>query len=132
MTIEAGIRAMVRDLGFPTAAVRQIDDGLARQPEILREAAALGVTILAGTDAGMGPHGMIRGEVELLLGAGLTPHVALGAASWAARSWLGLPGIEEGAPADLVAYRDDPLQDMAVLSDPTLVFLDGRLVSDRR
>ena len=132
MTIGSGIRAMVREFGFSAAAVRQIDDGLASQPEILREAAALGVTILAGTDAGMGPHGMIRGEVQLLLGAGLTPHFALGAASWVARSWLGWPGVEEGAPADLVAYRDDPLQDITVLSNPTLVILDGQLVRDSR
>ena len=132
MTIEAGVRAMVREFGFSASGVRQIDDGLSRQPEVLREAAALGVTILAGTDAGLGPHGMIQGEVQLLLGAGLSPHVALGAASWNARSWLGLPGIEEGVPADLVAYRDNPLDDVAVLSAPTLVFLDGQLLTDRR
>jgi hypothetical protein len=41
---------------------------------------------------------MIRHEVDLLVAAGLEPEVALGAASWTARSWLGLPGIEEAAP----------------------------------
>ena len=29
---------------------------------------------------------------------------ALGAASWNARAWLGHPGIENGAPADLVVF----------------------------
>jgi len=43
----------------------------------------------------MGPHGMIRHEVQLLLDAGLDPQVALGAASWTARRWLDLPGIED-------------------------------------
>lgn len=131
-TIEAGIQAMVRELGYSPAAVRRVDEGLARQPESLRQAVAAGVTILAGTDAGMGPHGMVRGEVQLLIEAGLDPETALAAASWTARSWLGLPGIEEGAPADLVAYRDDPLENTAVLATPTLVLLDGRLITDRR
>jgi imidazolonepropionase-like amidohydrolase len=132
LSIEEGIRAMVRELGFSAAGISQVEDGLARQPEVLRLAAAAGVRVLAGTDAGMGPHGMIRGEVQRLHAAGLTAEFALGAASWTARSWLGLPGIEGDAPADLVAYRDDPRQDPAVLADPTLVILDGHLVVDHR
>ncbi len=60
------------------------------------------------TDAGMGPHGLIRHEVELMLAAGLDAQTTLGAASWTARTWLGLPGIEERAPADLVAFREVP------------------------
>lgn len=132
LSIEDGIRGMVRELGFSAAGVSQVDDGLARQPDVLRQAAEAGVRILAGTDAGMGPHGMIRGEIQRLLGAGLAPEVALAAGSWSARSWLGLPGIEPGAPADLVAYRDDPRADPAVLSHPTLVILDGQLVVDQR
>jgi len=131
-SIEATIRAAVHDLNFTPTAVRQLEDGFARQPEVLRQAVEAGVTILAGTDAGMGPHGMIRGEVQLLLDSGLAPEIALGAASWTARSWLGLPGIEEGAPADLVAYRDNPLEDTAALANPTLLLLDGLLVVDPR
>jgi imidazolonepropionase-like amidohydrolase len=86
------------------------------------------VTVLAGTDAGMGPHGMVRHEVALLNRAGLAPADALGAGSWAARAFLGLPGLEEGAPADLTAYRQDPRTSLAVLADPAVVILDGRLV----
>jgi imidazolonepropionase-like amidohydrolase len=103
---------------------------LDRQPEVLQLAVEAGITILAGTAAGMGPHGSIRHEIELLLGAGLSSEVALGAGSWTARTFLGLPGIEEGAPADLVAFREDPREDLSVLADPVLVILDGRLVRD--
>jgi imidazolonepropionase-like amidohydrolase len=35
-------------------------------------------------------------------------HQALGAASWTARSYLGLPGLVPGAPADAVVYDEDP------------------------
>ena len=54
---------------------------------------------------------------------------ALAAGSWAARRFLGLPGLEEGAPADLVAYPDDPRDDPEVLARPALRVLDGRLIS---
>jgi imidazolonepropionase-like amidohydrolase len=64
----------------------------------------------------------------LLLAAGLTSRQALGAASWQARSFLGLPGIGEGAPADLVAFPADPLGDPEVLARPTLRVLDGRVI----
>ena len=93
------------------------------------------MTILAGTDAPAIQHGDVRREVELLIEAGLSPTVALGAASWTARSFLGMPGIEEGAPADLVAFRDDPREDPAVLATPALTILDGVVIAgptDRR
>ena len=41
---------------------------------------------------------------------------------------MGLPGIEEGAPADLVAYTADPRADLAALHEHALMILDGRLL----
>jgi imidazolonepropionase-like amidohydrolase len=102
------------------------------QPEALCAAVDAGVPILAGTDAGMGPHGLVRREVALLREAGIGPIDALAAASWAARRFLGLPVIEEGAPADLTAYAVDPREDLGALAAPTTVFLDGRLVHGAR
>ncbi len=66
-----------------------------------------------------------RGEVVALHRIGLSPHDALGAASWRARAWLGHPGLEEGAPADLVVYPADPLADLSVLASPSRVVLRG-------
>lgn len=109
---------------LPPAMVPLVD----QQADVIRTAADAGVTILAGTDAGMGPHGQVRGEIELLVRAGLTPTEAVGAASWAARGLLRLPGVEEGAPADLTAYGDDPRDRPEALADPVVVLLDGRLV----
>ena len=131
-SIDGMIRGIARDAGWPEHDVRAIDQALDRQPEVLREAARAGVTVLAGTDAGMGPHGLIRHEVELMLAAGLDAQTALGAASWTARAWLGLPGIEEGAPADLVAFREDPRDDPRTLADPALILLEGQLIRDPR
>lgn len=85
--------------------------------------ARLGVTILAGSDEL--PTGSLAGEVRTLHEFGLAPAQALAAASTAARNVFGLPGIEEGAPADLVLFERDPRTDLAVLAEPALVLLGG-------
>lgn len=86
-----------------------------------------GVPIYAGTDAGsMVAHGRIADEIDALTDIGMTPTEALGAACWAAREWLGRPGMEHGAPADLVCYADDPRKGAAVVNRPDLVILRGR------
>ncbi|OBB74215.1 amidohydrolase family protein [Mycobacterium sp. 852014-52144_SCH5372336] len=86
-----------------------------------------GVPIYAGTDAGsMVAHGRIADEIDALTDIGMTPTEALGAACWAAREWLGRPGMEHGAPADLVCYADDPRKGAAVVNRPDLVLLRGR------
>ncbi|MCP2280294.1 amidohydrolase family protein [Nocardia amikacinitolerans] len=87
-----------------------------------------GVPIYTGTDAGGSiRHGRIADEIIALTGAGLSAHDALGAASWNARTWLDRPGIEHGAPADLVVYREDPRLAPATLSAPEYVVLRGRV-----
>jgi imidazolonepropionase-like amidohydrolase len=87
-----------------------------------------GVPIYAGTDAGgMIAHGRIADEVEALKEVGMTPNEALGAASWTARSWLGRPGLEHGASADLLCFAEDPRLGSQVLGAPDLVILRGRV-----
>jgi imidazolonepropionase-like amidohydrolase len=94
-----------------------------KHPDMVRGAFDAGVKILAGTDAGLVPHGLIVQEIRLLIAAGLPVEAALAAGSWEARHYLGLPCIEEGAPADITAYPDDPRQDLEVLSHPSLRML---------
>jgi imidazolonepropionase-like amidohydrolase len=88
---------------------------------LLPRAAGLGVTIMTGTDVA----GSIPREVTLLAELGLAPEAALAAASTAARRFLGFAVPEEGEPADLVSYHDDPRDDPAVLGHPAAVFLRG-------
>jgi imidazolonepropionase-like amidohydrolase len=94
-------------------------------PATVRAAHESGVVVLAGTD-GL-PFGAVAAEVARLAAAGLPAEVALGAASWRARDWLGLPGLVDGAPADVVAYAADPTRDPAVLGRPDLILLRGRV-----
>ncbi len=88
-----------------------------------------GVPVYVGTDAGGSlPHGLVAAEVAHLARAGFTTRQALHAACWGAREWLGRPGLEEGDPADLVVYAEDPREDLAVLAHPRIVMLRGAVV----
>jgi len=114
---------------FPVYAahMRRLHAGVT---QMLASAYEAGVPIYAGTDAGGSlQHGLIAEEIVALAGSGMTPTDALAAGSWAARSWLGLPGIEEGAPADLVAYDADPRIDLSVLGRPARIILRGIVIA---
>ena len=128
LTILPDLPGVIADLGLKRSAREAMLSAVTRHPEMTRRAAETGVLVLAGTDAGMGPHGMVHEEIRLLLDAGLSPEASLAAGSWAARRFLGLPCLEEGAPADIVAYRDDPRGAPDVLMQPSLRILDGRVV----
>jgi imidazolonepropionase-like amidohydrolase len=97
---------------------------------VVRAAFEAGVPVFAGTDAGGSlAHGRIADEVSALHAAGLPAEAAVAAASWSARSWLGLPCIEEGAPADLVVYDTDPRADLDSLQRPQRMLLRGVVVA---
>ncbi len=87
-----------------------------------------GIPIYAGTDAGGAiAHGRIADEVQALRGIGMSATQALGAACWDARRWLGWPGLEHGAPADLLCFTEDPRTGPSVLTRPDVVILRGRV-----
>ncbi|MDT5337818.1 MAG: hypothetical protein QOD90_3323 [Mycobacterium sp.] len=87
-----------------------------------------GIPIYAGTDAGgMVAHGRIADEVDALKTIGMSATAALGAACWDARAWLGRPGLENGASADLLCYAEDP-RTPGVLDHPDLIMLRGRIL----
>jgi imidazolonepropionase-like amidohydrolase len=88
-------------------------------------AAEAGVTVLAGTDSR--PCGRVIDEIRALAEAGMPAEQAIGAASWAARAYLGVPGLAEGAPADVVVYAGDPRTDLSQLATPRAVVLRGRV-----
>jgi imidazolonepropionase-like amidohydrolase len=99
--------------------------GWERHPNLVRCAYEAGVTVLAGTD---GAAGIIADEVDCLVAAGVPGDMAVGGASWIARSWLGFGGLQHGAPADIVGYDEDPRAHPGVLRRPTRIILRGRIV----
>lgn len=100
-----------------------------RRLERVGEAYQAGVTIYAGTDAGsVIRHGRIADEILALHSAGLPMRAALDAACWSARTWLGAAGLQEGARADAVLFRDDPRKVPSTITEPAHVVLGGRII----
>ena len=62
------------------------------------------------------------------LRAGKASHPATGGGQACGRAcrWLGRPGLDHGASADLLCYSQDPRSGSAVLSRPDLVILRGK------
>jgi len=111
---------------FPVYAAHMKD--LSRRVRATMGAAReAGVPIYSGTDAGtvLG-HGWTAREIAYLGEIG-DAEFALGAASWRARAWLGHPGLDLGAPADLVAYPADPRTDLRITAGPAFVMLRGQV-----
>jgi len=118
-------------MGFSAATRAWMRAAMDAQPATVARADAAGVTVLAGTDAGQGPHGVIVDQIAMLAEAGLPVTAAIGAGSWAARRWLGLACLESGAPADLVLYDADLRADLDVLRRPALIVMDGQVIESR-
>ena len=96
--------------------------------ETIAKAWDAGVPIYAGTDAGGTiKHGLIASEVRLLAAVG-GAEMALGAASWRVRAWLGGEQLGIGDSADLLVLDRDPRVDVGVLESPTYIVLRGRVV----
>lgn len=85
-----------------------LGDGLLR--EDLREHVAAGVTMIRSPGLAGDPPDWVRP------GPGR-----------AARSYFGLPGLAQGAPADVVIYDTDPRRDLSQLDSPRAVILRGQL-----
>ncbi|GAB3445116.1 amidohydrolase family protein [Phycicoccus ginsengisoli] len=85
-----------------------------------------GIPVYVGTDAGGSlRHGLVAEEAAELTRAGFSPGEALWSAAWGAREWLGRPGLEEGADADLVVYGADPRSEIGALAAPQHIVLRG-------
>jgi imidazolonepropionase-like amidohydrolase len=89
----------------------------------LRRFHRAGGEVVYGTDLGNGsvPPGIHTRELRLLLDAGLTVDQVLSA--------LVRAPLEPGAPADLIALRRNPFDDIAALDEMVAVIRGGRLVT---
>jgi imidazolonepropionase-like amidohydrolase len=114
---------------FPVwaAHLRSLDT---TRDERIRAAWEAGIPLYTGTDAGGSlPHGLIVGEIEAMVQLGIPLPEVIAQASWRGREWLGLPGLAEGAPADLVVYDTDPRADLAAVRAPRRMMLRGAVIA---
>lgn len=126
--IAAGMWKSAKSFG-EQERVTWVEECLDRLARLLPEAHRRGVAIFAGTD--WFPEVTVADEIRELHELGLPAEAALAAGSWAARKWLGLPGLEDGAPADLLWFRKDPRLDLAELDRPALILVGGKRVDPR-
>ncbi|MDR2253493.1 MAG: amidohydrolase family protein [Bifidobacteriaceae bacterium] len=107
--------------------LRRLHERRHEQAKALHDA---GVSLLVGSDESTNiPHGVYCLETDLMARAGIPAEAIVAAASYDARRFLGVPGLEEGASADLVVYSTDPREAVAALHTPRAVVLRGALVA---
>jgi imidazolonepropionase-like amidohydrolase len=114
-------RAATRDADAERAS--WIEERMTALAELLPLAAARGVPIHAGTD--WFPEVTVVDEIRQLHELGLSAEAAVAAGTWSTRRWLREPGLDEGAPADLVLYPEDPRIRPEILDAPTLILSGG-------
>jgi imidazolonepropionase-like amidohydrolase len=127
-----------RRVGFlPTLAAAEVmRRGANAGQHAFRRALSTGVTIGAGSDAGVFGHGQNARELELMTAYGMTPLQAMIAATTTNASLLGEAGrlgvIAEGATADLVGFSGDPTLDIRAARNVMFVMKQGAIVQGLR
>lgn len=123
--------------GMPDYAVQKSAALGEEQKKTFRKAVKAGVRIAMGTDAGtpFNPHGRNAQELRRMVEFGMTPMMAVEAATASAAALLGLEQeigtIEAGKQADLILVSGNPLDDIALLQEPAnveYVIQGGRIV----
>jgi imidazolonepropionase-like amidohydrolase len=98
-----------------------------------RRAAAAGVKVAMGTDAGVVPHGTNLEELQLMADEGVSAEDVLVATTKTAAELMGLSRelgtIEPGKRADLVVVAGDPFEFGDLSGRIERVYQDGRLVA---
>lgn len=113
---------------FPAYAAT-MDRLFARRREVLLQAYEAGVPLFVGSDGGgTARHGYLFEEIAAMVEMGLPVESVIASATWKGRVWLGFDsGLDEGNEADFVVYPRNPVEDLSVLAEPSLVVLRGRI-----
>jgi len=105
------------------------------QRENFRRAQRAGAKIAYGTDAGVYPHGGNARQLAKMVEWGMTPLQAIQTATLNAADLLGradrLGVLEPGHRADLIAVREDPVRNVAVLEHVDFVMKAGVVFKGR-
>lgn len=119
-------------VGAERTGGRLLAAGLERVRSLAPLAADAGVAVITGSDFGT-DQGLIGQEAVGLTKHGFSPEEAVAAVSENGFRYAGVPaGFEEGLPADVVAFRAHPVEDIATLLDPVVVVRRGVVLRDRR
>jgi len=119
-------------MGIPQNQIDKAHQIALQSRDAVRRAAAAGVKLAFGTDAGVFPHGLNAREFKLLVECGLTPLQAIEDATRDAAELIGwsdrVGRIAPGLFADLIAVAGDPLADVTELERVQFVMKGGVVV----
>ncbi len=117
---------------YPPAVLEKVKWRLEITGKSLRKAVPAGVRIAFGTDAGVSKHGRNADEFELMVEHGMTPAMAIHAATINAAELLGLKdmagALRPGMHADIIAVSGDPLADIRALKTVDFVMKGGDVI----
>ena len=126
------IRAAAAGVPIPPAILAKASDVVETHRDSIRRAAAAGVKIAMGTDAGVVPHGTNLEELQLMADLGMSPTDVLVATTKTAAELMGLERelgtLEPGKRADLVVVAGDALDFSDLPNRIERVYKDGALV----
>ncbi|MGZ8626333.1 MAG: amidohydrolase family protein [Actinomycetota bacterium] len=118
--------------GWSPDVLRKNRETTQAQREGFERCVEAGVRLAFGTDSGAYPHGMNARQFAYLVKHGMSPMQAIRSATVVAADLLGwsdrVGAIRPGAFADLVAVAGDPLEDVDVLTDVTVVVKGGEVL----
>jgi imidazolonepropionase-like amidohydrolase len=124
----AAVEMLVAMLGADSSGGKLLNEGLGRVRDLLPDAAARGVSVLAGTDLSV-PHGRVAVEAERMVDYGMAPEDAVSAITGAAYDYLGRPTpLRPGAAADVLCLPGDPREDITLLQQPAFVMRLGTVL----
>ena len=127
-------RAAEAGVPIPDNVLAKTDEVVEAHRDSVRRAAAAGVKVAMGTDAGVIPHGENLEELQLMADQGMSPEDVLVATTRTAAELMGLESelgtIEPGKRADLIVVAGDPFDFADLAGRIERVYQDGRLVVD--
>jgi imidazolonepropionase-like amidohydrolase len=123
---------MIEKGNLPPIYQQKMKDTIVVAKKNIKHAIESGVKIALGTDAAVYPHGLNAHELDVYVNQmGMTPLAAVQSATINAADLMGWSGktgsIEPGHWADIIAVKQNPLEDVRVLQNVSFIMKGGNV-----
>ncbi len=122
--------------GYPAEYLEKERISGEKEMKVFRRAVELGVRIAYGTDAAVCPHGENGRQFAVMVEHGMSRLAAVQSATINAAELMGWSdragSLEAGKWADLIAVRENPLENIRALENVAFVMKGGKVYKDSR